>query len=87
MESSASLDDAEAAAVPLYEFRCKSCERAFEHLILSLSAKDEVTCPFCQGREVEKILSVFAAHQGASRSAPRPCGGCSAADGVCPYNP
>lgn len=73
--------------MPVYEFRCKSCERAFEQLIRSTSAKEEIICPFCQGNDVEKTLSVFAAHQGASPSLPGPCKGCSATDGVCPYNP
>ena len=73
--------------MPVYEFRCKSCERTFEHLIRSMSAKEEIACPFCQGSDVEKTLSVFAAHRGASSSAPRLCEGCSATDGACPYNP
>ncbi|UCG32605.1 MAG: zinc ribbon domain-containing protein [Phycisphaerales bacterium] len=73
--------------MPIYEFRCKSCERIFEHLMRSMSEKEDVACPFCQGIDVEKTLSVFAAHQGSSRPVPKPCGGCSAADGVCPYNP
>ena len=44
--------------MPLYEYVCASCARRFERYVRAWG--DEVTCPACQGREVEKQLSTFA---------------------------
>lgn len=67
--------------MPIYEYQCQSCERDFEHFVRSLESKEPVVCPHCQGKRVERRLSVFAAHQGggpAPAGAP-PCAGCSEA--------
>ena len=43
--------------MPLYEYRCLSCESQFELLI-----RGEVTpaCPACGATELERLLSMFA---------------------------
>ena len=41
--------------MPLYEYRCKSCDHTFEK-IQSFSAPEEKECPVCGG-PVEKLLS------------------------------
>jgi putative FmdB family regulatory protein len=60
--------------MPLFEYRCRACEKRFEEFVLG-DAKPR--CPVCQGGKLEKLLSVFAV--GAGSAAPRsaePAGGC-----------
>jgi putative FmdB family regulatory protein len=61
--------------MPLYEYRCSSCQQTFERL--AKTSADVVACPSCQSQDVERLLSTFAV--GASRAAeslPGPCGRC-----------
>jgi len=63
--------------MPLYEYRCKDCDRQSELLVKSLDAKPE--CPECGSVQLEKLLSVIGApvisSAGNSRqSDPGPCG-------------
>jgi putative FmdB family regulatory protein len=44
--------------VPLYEFRCSSCNEDFEELTSSHAVAPP--CPRCGGREVERRLSQVA---------------------------
>ena len=47
--------------MPIYEYRCKSCERSFETL-RSFSQKDEPTnCPSCGTTTKMRLLSLTAA--------------------------
>jgi putative FmdB family regulatory protein len=41
--------------MPLYEYTCRQCEHAFEALVFG---NDEVECPECHGRQLEKKWSV-----------------------------
>lgn len=71
--------------MPLFEFKCQNCGKAFETIVPS--SKTKVVCKQCQSPHVEKLLSVFAVG-GSSRSAaafePGPCGSCGAAQrGMC----
>ncbi len=62
--------------MPLYEYRCRACEKRFEEFVLG-DAKPR--CPFCGGRRLQKLLSVFAvSSSGASgvSDAPAACGSC-----------
>ena len=43
--------------MPLYEYRCPSCDRQFELLIRGGAVP---ACPTCGSTTVEKILSMFA---------------------------
>ncbi|MBB6049249.1 FmdB family zinc ribbon protein [Armatimonas rosea] len=48
--------------MPIYEYRCKPCERSFETL-RTLSQKDEPTpCPSCGTPTKTRLLSMVAAH-------------------------
>jgi putative FmdB family regulatory protein len=46
------------SAMPIYEFRCPSCEEHFEELVRG--SDQPVACPSCGGTAVERLLSVFA---------------------------
>lgn len=63
--------------MPIFEYRCKSCEKEFETLILG---GEKPSCPDCQGSKLEKLLSTFAAVTGSSSAkaseAAAPCGSC-----------
>jgi putative FmdB family regulatory protein len=45
--------------VPIYEYRCTSCEARFEEY-LSTSDKPAPPCPRCGGAEVARVYSAFA---------------------------
>ena len=46
--------------MPLYEYRCGSCEKQFD-VTQSVHARAEDTvCPFCQAQEATRLLSSFA---------------------------
>jgi putative FmdB family regulatory protein len=64
--------------MPIYEFHCKGCEEDFEKLVPAGSTAPE--CPKCGGREVNRLLSVFASRSsggGMMRSGPSGSrGGC-----------
>ena len=46
--------------MPIYEFRCPKCEHEFEKVV-SYSKIDEVECPECEEKPVERLMSLFAA--------------------------
>ena len=43
--------------MPLFDFRCKSCDREFEALVRS---GETPRCPSCQSTDLEKQLTTFA---------------------------
>jgi putative FmdB family regulatory protein len=43
--------------MPIYEFRCADCGHVFEELVLRSSDQEELACPKCAGRHVERVLS------------------------------
>jgi putative FmdB family regulatory protein len=43
--------------MPIYEYRCKQCEREFEKYIPA--AGTQVACPACASEQVMRKLSVF----------------------------
>ena len=50
--------------MPVYEYICRGCGRAFERYVQRWS--ESVSCPSCAGAEVEKQLSTFSMAGGAS---------------------
>lgn len=63
--------------MPIYEYVCKNCEKGFEVLVRSSS--QEIHCPGCQGKEVEKQFSTFGMKSGDKfvSSSGSGCGSCS----------
>jgi putative FmdB family regulatory protein len=45
--------------VPIYEYRCTSCEETFEELV-SASANASPPCPACGAAEAKRLFSMFA---------------------------
>ena len=73
--------------MPLYEYSCKQCDRQFEALVRAGEAPE---CPACHGHDLERRLSVFAAHTGGAPKSvtPGPCGTCGdpRGPGACSMN-
>ena len=75
--------------MPLFEYACRECDHQFEVLV---RASDTPECPSCHSTELERRLSVFAAHTGGSSAsapmAPGPCGACGdpRGPGACSIN-
>jgi putative FmdB family regulatory protein len=64
--------------MPIYEYACRTCDEAFEELVLRRSDEADVRCPACKGGRVEKLVSRPAAARSGERGgagAPAPaCG-------------
>ena len=75
--------------MPLFEYACRACDHQFEALV---RASETPACPSCRSTELERRLSVFAAHtNGSSASAmpaAGPCGACGdpRGPGACSMN-
>lgn len=69
--------------MPIYEYRCQGCQAKFELRRGFGQADDPATCPNCQGDQVRRLLSVFAAYSKGADGAPAKsvggssCGSCS----------
>jgi putative FmdB family regulatory protein len=50
--------------MPLFEYRCRSCQSEFELLIRGGAAP---VCPSCGGTDLEKVLSLFAVSSDGTR--------------------
>ncbi|MBM3725852.1 MAG: zinc ribbon domain-containing protein [Acidobacteria bacterium] len=46
--------------MPMYEYRCESCDRPFEKLRRMSEADSATSCPHCQSSQVKRELSCFA---------------------------
>lgn len=61
--------------MPLYEYHCRKCDQAFELLV---RGSEQPLCPECSSPQIEKLLSVPAAHMAEGGSLPvsnfTPCG-------------
>jgi putative FmdB family regulatory protein len=64
--------------MPLFEYACRGCGHRFEYLT---RANQAPACPSCEGRDLERQLSVFAVSTKSGSGAaafetPGPCGTC-----------
>jgi putative FmdB family regulatory protein len=51
--------------MPLFEFRCKTCDHTFEEIV---RADQLPPCPACESNEVAKLISAFAVGHGGGRT-------------------
>lgn len=50
--------------MPIYEYECRGCRHHFEALVRDSSTP---ACPACQGRDVERMVSLFAVSSESTR--------------------
>ncbi|MEW6387628.1 MAG: zinc ribbon domain-containing protein [Thermodesulfobacteriota bacterium] len=67
--------------MPIFEYRCQNCGCEFEKLVFK--SDEEVDCPSCGQKQVDKLMSCCAAKVGykftaASNPKGASCTGCSA---------
>lgn len=48
--------------MPIYEYRCSGCQEIFQHLILKKDEESTLTCPYCGGGQLEKLMSRVVYH-------------------------
>jgi putative FmdB family regulatory protein len=64
--------------MPIFEFRCKSCDSQFERLVRTTDT-DAIACPSCESEQVSRLFSTFASkgskETAAVGAAPRSSGG------------
>jgi putative FmdB family regulatory protein len=56
--------------MPLYEYACQKCEHTFEALV---QGDEQVECPECQSRKLERLLSVPARPRSDAGALPMRC--------------
>jgi putative FmdB family regulatory protein len=59
--------------MPLFEYACKECDHEFEALVRGSDAPE---CPSCHSKELQRRLSVFAAHTAGGSGSDAPIGAC-----------
>ncbi len=47
--------------MPLYEYKCQKCGHAFELLRRMQDVDNDLECPSCHSKKVDRQLSTFAA--------------------------
>jgi len=76
--------------MPIYEYRCKKCDRSFEAFVRP--RRDKAECPSCHGRRLVRQMSVFRSGAPSGRGAAESlaaagrcsgasCAGCSGCGG------
>ncbi len=60
--------------MPIFEYRCADCSHEFERIVFNREPEDQ-SCPVCQGRSVDRLLSTFAV-SGGGATAERESGPC-----------
>jgi len=47
--------------MPVYEYKCNTCQKRFEVFHKTVTKIDEVNCPECNSKDIKKLLSGFSA--------------------------
>jgi putative FmdB family regulatory protein len=50
--------------MPIYEYRCQSCETEFEDLVRLGTPDEEIECPSCGEHHAKRLLSLTSNHSG-----------------------
>ena len=67
--------------MPIYEYRCRGCNRDFEKYVPGTSAT--VACPACASGDVTRKLSVFGLRSDSPFASSMPIGGGCCGGGGC----
>ena len=59
--------------MPIYEYQCHPCGERFELLQRLGEGAEKATCPRCDGHDLERLHSTFAAASGGAKSESQPC--------------
>lgn len=54
--------------MPIFEYRCESCKKVYEALILKSSGEKDLRCPYCRGRKRRKLISPVSVVRSASQT-------------------
>ena len=56
--------------MPIFEFKCKSCDYVFEEFVFSSNIDPaSIVCPECGAKNADKLMSAFSSSMGSSFSA------------------
>ena len=75
--------------MPIYEYKCESCETKFEKLVRASANPAELSCPSCGQQHLSQQYSTFAARANgmtAEPQAPSCGGGMCRTPGMCGMN-
>ncbi|RLC23562.1 MAG: zinc ribbon domain-containing protein [Deltaproteobacteria bacterium] len=56
--------------MPIYEFKCSKCEEFFEVIVMGSNKNDIVSCPKCESKEYERVVSKTNFSMGSSSAGP-----------------
>lgn len=65
--------------MPIYEYHCKKCRKDFECIVFG--SNPTVTCPECNGKKVERVLSACSFKSGGKYTSSSSTSGCSSCSG------
>ncbi len=55
--------------MPIFNYKCMKCGELFEKFTGVIAEEDELKCPECSNKNVEKVLSTFSVGGGRKSSA------------------
>ena len=61
--------------MPIYEYRCLKCNDQFETLVLG--SNDKITCPKCNGKKLERLMSACGFKSSGSFTPSKGSSGCA----------
>ncbi len=63
--------------MPIYEYRCAKCGKAFEDLIRNKADEEALRCPSCGAKDVVKQMSAFGVQGAVEKPITAGASGCS----------